>query len=363
MIAFVHGRHRSLTDFGLFLGQWAPIVGTGLAVLGSLYLLLAADLKAVKEEANPNTSMHHCNCSIQEVGIGLSPASSHSVATPGAIDMRLSFSNGGGGTSSEIVPTTSRPAPGQGHQARPSSVADAGSRRKVARALTAVGIYLGTAAPDRFDDSEFKRGKALDFPEIPGEEHRNRALPQIREQYNQCRDADGNVTPVLREQRSRAGSFTGSVASGLGVEGSSTTPRAVSPQSPQSPHPPSPFPSPTTLGRPHASTLPNERTSFELQNLPSSSCAGLTGGRLRQRRDTLEVPSLVYHSPTRNSLSASSVTSIVTTPKGQSSPAIVVSSDPDTSSPVHTLFLNPPTPPSPSEPQPRPPTAASRPSS
>jgi hypothetical protein len=362
VIAFVRGRHRSLTDFVLFVGQWAPIVGTGLAVLASLYLLLAADPEAVKEEANPNVSMHHCNCSMQEVGIGLFRASSHSDDTPGATDMRRSFSNSGGGTSSEIVPTTSRPAPGQGHQVKRSWTADAANRRKVAKALTAIGNYLGTAAHDQFDDSEFKRGKAVDFPEIPGEEHRNSALPQIRERYNQSRDADGNVTPVLRERPSRAGSFTGSVASGLGIEGSSTTPRAASPQSPQSPHSPSAFSSPTTPRRPHASTLPAERTSFELQNPPSSSSAGPTRGRLRQRGDTLEVPSPVHYGPTRNNPSAPSVTSIVTIPESQSSPAIVVSSDPDTSSPALTLVSNPPAPPSPSEPLPTPLTAASPPS-
>jgi hypothetical protein len=328
-------------------------------VLGSLYLLLAADLETVKEEANPNASMHHCNCSMREVGIGVSTGSSHSVTIPGATDMRHSFSNGGRGTSSEIVPTASRPAPGQGHQAKRPWTADAGNRRKVAKALIAIGNYLGTAAHDRFDDSEFKRGKALDFPEIPGEEHRNRALPRIREQYNQCRDEDGNVTPVLREQRSRAGSFTDSIASGLGVEGSSTTPRAAPPQSPQSPHSPSPSPSPTTPRRPHTSTLLAERTSFEPQNPPSSSSASSTGGRLRQRRDTLEVPSPVHHSPTRNNPSASSITSIVTISEGQSSPAIVVSSDPDSSSPAHTPVFNPPAPPSPSEPLLTPPTAAS----
>lgn len=36
---------------------------------------------------------------------------------------------------------------------------------------------------DDFDDADFKRGKALDFPEIPGEESRNRNLEKIRAQY------------------------------------------------------------------------------------------------------------------------------------------------------------------------------------
>ena len=349
MIPFVRGHHRSLTDFLLFVGQWAPIVGTGLAVLGSLYLLLAADLEAAKE-ASPNASMHHRNGSMQEVGRALSTASSHSVATPDATDMRRSFSNGDRGASIEVLPTTSQSAPEQGHHAKQSGMADAGNRRRVAETLTAIGNYLGTAAPDRFDDSEFKHGKALDFPEIPGEEHRNRALHQIREQYNHSRDAEGNVTPMLREQSSRAGSFTGSVASGLGVEGSSITPRAASPQPPQSPHSPSLFPSPTTPRRPHANTFPVERGSFELQNPLLSSSTGSAGDRLRQRRNTLEVPSPVHHSPTWNSPSASSITPIVTVPEGRSSPAIMVSSDPDTFSPAHIPVFNPPPPPSPYEP-------------
>lgn len=216
MITFVRDHHRLLTDFVLFVGQWAPISGATLVVL---VVLLAADLETVTEEANPNASMHHCNCAMHKGGTGLFAASSHPVATPGATDMRRSSSNSIGETSSEIVPTTSRPGPGQGHK-----VKRAGGRLGVAKALIAVGNYLSTPAQDQFNDSEFKRGKALDFPEVPGEEQRNQKLPQIREQYNQSRDADGNVTPVLRGSHSRAGSFTGTFSSRIGVEGSSTMP-------------------------------------------------------------------------------------------------------------------------------------------
>ena len=105
---------------------------------------------------------------------------------------------------------------------------DLGSRRKVAMALTRMGNFFGTAPREWFDDSEFKRGKALDFPEIPGEEHRNADLPQIREQYNQPRDSEGNVTPMLHDHRSRASSLNRSVASGRAGdsgEGSSTPPK------------------------------------------------------------------------------------------------------------------------------------------
>lgn len=335
----MHGRQTSLTDFAPFAGQWAPIVGTGLAVLGSLYVLFAADAvdpEMVKEEANSNSSMHHCSCSMHDVGINhIETASSQSVAPLGATDMPQSHSNGDGGTPSEIVPTPTRSTTGQGHQAKRFGTTDAGNRRKVAKALTAVGSYLGTAAQDRFDVSDFKRGKALDYPELPGEEHRNPDLPQIRREYNQYRDADGNATPEPRPP-SRAGSFIGSVGSRVSIEGSTTTPREASHHSPQSPHEPS---------------------SFELSSPPSSSI-GSTGGMLRQRRDTLEVPSPTHHNPTRNNVSAFSTIPFVTIPKDRSPPIITVSSDPDTSSPTHAPDLNTPEPLSSSEPLPPPPPAA-----
>jgi hypothetical protein len=291
--------------------------------------------------------MHHCNCAMHKGGTGLFAASSHPVATPGATDMRRSSSNSIGETSSEIVPTTSRPGPGQGHK-----VKRAGGRRRVAKALIAVGNYLSTPTQGQFNNSEFKHRKAH-FPEVPGEEYRNQMLPQIRERYNQSRDADGNVTPVLRGSHSRAGSFTGTFSSGIGVEGRSTTPTVASF--------PSPFAPPPIPRRSHAATLPAEQPSFKLQNFPSSSCA--TGGRLRQRGDSLEVLSQVHHSPTRNNPSASAINSIVNIPEGQSSPATVISSDPGTSSSAHTPVSNPPASSSPSEPLPTPSTPASPPSS
>lgn len=242
------------------IGQWAPIVGTGLAVLGSLYLLLAAGLadSEEEEEAKPNISQihaHHCNCSMREVSRGRSRTSSHSIHIPSATDMR---------TSHEIVPTTT-------WTSRRSGISDAGNRRKVAKALSTIGNYLGNPSEDRFDDSEFKRGKAIDFPEIPGEDYRNSALPQIREQFNPDRDQDGRVTPGVSRQRSRTGSFN----SRLNTEGRSST------------------------------------------------------ERMPARRDTLEVPS-PHHRPTWDSATASFIT---TTSNLPSSPTAVVSSGLNRSNP------------------------------
>lgn len=258
----------------------------------------------------------------------LSAASSHSVATSGA--MSRSPSNLGEGNSSEIRPTTSRHIAGRVYQSK-----DEGNRRKVAKALTAIGDYFTTAAPNRFDDSEFKLGKALNFPELPGEENRNPALPQIREQYNHGRDLSGNVTP------SRAGSFIGSIACGLEDEGSSTMPRTASPRSSLSP--------PVTPRKPQTSMLPAERTLlFDLQNPPPSSCDGSTGVSPRQRRDTLEVPAPAHHGSSRNNSANSSTMPAVAMTEGQRSPSIVVSSDTDSSSSDYTPGLNPPAPLSPS---------------
>ena len=257
---------------------------------------------------------------MQEVGIGAFTVSPHAIGTPDATDVRTSISN-------ELRATASETAPGPVHQAKRSSTTDMGKRRKVTRTLTAIGNYLGNPAHDWYDDSEFKHGPALNYPEIPGEEHRNPELARKREQWN--------VTPLLREQRSRAGSFHSTAASGLDVEGSPSTPRAASP-----------FPSPTRADILRVSTLPTEPSSFERQNPASSPSTGSNGDMLQPRRATLEVPSPAHFNPTRNQSYASSISSIVITPSGQTVPTIVTSSDNYTSSPVQTPVSNLPTPPS-----------------
>lgn len=375
MIIFVHS--LPIADS---VGQWAPIVGTGLAAVGSLYLLVAADLEELRGEANENASMRHCNCShhhyqgdeqdlgvqyqmgtdyspssrgarsihtdvvenlpqdpmgMQEVSAGQRPPSSHSAATPGANHTCPRLSDGGEESSSEMVQTTTRITLDHGYQAQRSFTTDfgygrkdVGNRRKVAKTLTKIGNYLGTAAHDQLE-SEFKHGKALDFPEIPGEEHRNPALPQIRERYNpivtpavndppsragsfinsvasrHSGEYSSAVTPAYNGSPSRAGSFINSVASRHSGEHDSTvTPRAASPRSPQSLPSPLLFRS-TTSHRPHANALPAGQTSFEPRNPPSSQSAGSTEDRIRPRRDTLEVPSPVHHSFMRNNTSPS----------------------------------------------------------
>jgi hypothetical protein len=334
VIALVHGCYRLLTEFVLFTGQWAPIVGAGLAVLGSLYLRVASDLDeaAERDKPTPNPSMRLGNSSTPEVGTGPETASVHSAVTAAvSVDIRPSFSNSrrGNSTELEMVPTVTEHAGDQGPQIQRSwTTHGTGSRAKITTGLTAIAKYLGTAAPDQFDDSEFRHGRALEWPEIPGEPGRNGALHQTKEKYNHNHNLNGSVTPINMERRSRAGSFTGSTASGFGIEGSSTSPRTASPL------------------RPRASTLSVKPIPFDAQDSRASSSPGPAGRRPQQRRDTLEVPAPVHHSVPRNDQPCSPIVSM---PQGPSSPAIVVSSDDMTSSPTNTLSLNFPTSPPPSE--------------
>ncbi|KAL1647045.1 hypothetical protein SLS58_002815 [Diplodia intermedia] len=205
------------------IGQWAPIVGTGLAAIGSLYLLLAKD---VKQESGSDASTHDDNASSQHV--------TRPPSRP--VDIR--------------PPSSDEPPPTNGR--RHSQATVEGHRRKVTRALMALGNYFGTVDYSTFDDSEFRRGDASEYPQVPGEENRNPALPRIKLQYGSHQDGGGSVAPTPREQRSRAGS----ISSRLGAERGSAT----SPQRPDV----------------HIGT--------------SSSCAGSAGDALM-----LEVPPQVHH--------------------------------------------------------------------
>ncbi|KAI0837940.1 hypothetical protein F5Y06DRAFT_269416 [Hypoxylon sp. FL0890] len=338
---------------------WAPVVGTGLAALGSLYVLLAVDFAAVEEEAKSKVAIHHCNCShhhfgseqhlsprvtpgvssprgstnaeagnggtyafpeqdmresplMRDIGSGLFVGSSHSITAPGAAHVRSSSSNSRRGNSTDIALPANRPLTN-----------DIGGRRKVAKLLWTVGNYFGTAARDRFDDSEFKHGKAIDFPEIPAEEQRNPDLPQIREIYNQHREEE-NLSSALSLRQTRPGSFNGSIASRYSVEGSPPMSRAISAPHTQSPTSRSPSPLPTSLGVRHASTLPVGQRPPDFQNPGSPSTVESARGRTRKRSNTLEVPGPIHRSSSGSTQPGSPATPTTIT-NSQDPPSILIS--------------------------------------
>ena len=269
------------------IGQWAPIVGAGFAIFGSLYRFLTAD------DREDNSAACKCTChNVEGTKRQSIPATHNESTSPGT--------------------TTTTPEPAHTHPPRRESD-DIGNRRGINRFLIRLATTLSIAAHDRLTDYDFQIGRAQDFPEIPAEAQRNGTLQQIRDQYNPRRDSNGNLT------LSRVGS-TMSMASWRDGERSSTTSQGISPRSSRAStrsRSPSPFPpSSRQGGRP---------ASEECHDGPDPPA------QPRRRRDTLEVPH--QHGSTRRSPSGSSVsTAGVAIPGGQGSPAIVISTGDEISS-------------------------------
>ncbi|KAI5861096.1 hypothetical protein GGS23DRAFT_578756 [Durotheca rogersii] len=358
------------TELMTSIGQWAPLVGTGLAALGSLYLLVV-DLEMTREGAtqtepvccacsNHNFSGDQCSgllisaqaaCSVSSeegrnafenafdsppldprnpsalngVYGGALSGSCDSIVPPDAVHLPPSLSSHGG-VPAETDSFTSQPKP-----------KDPGNRRKVAKVLRKVSDYFGTAKLHQFDDSEFKHGKAVDFPEVPGEEQRNPDLPQIREQYNTHREDESSARSIIKRSP-RSDSFTGSVSSRFSAESGLLMTRAISAESLPPPHSRSSSSAPSTAGITRSDTLPPVHGPAE-QHDP-------TRGQPRQRRDTLEVPVLDFHSSSRASSSSSPLTTVTAIANGQGSPAIVIISpdaETDADADAEPLTLNPAT--------------------
>ncbi|KAL4954720.1 hypothetical protein BDW69DRAFT_136941 [Aspergillus filifer] len=278
------------------IGQWAPIVGAGFAILGSLYLYVTGD--------DP-TAATACKCSCHDQNCSTSkeqPSPTSGTDQPAAAEMSA----------------TASPEPS--HVSPPRrETEDVGNRRGINRVLTRLATHISIAAHDRLHDYEFKQGPALDFPEIPAEGLRSEILPHIREMYNPKRDSNGNLT------LSRTGSNL-STASGREVGRSSSTSRGTSRSSrhPARSRSPSPLPS--------SSRAPDDpRGSCDRQSDLSIAFSDPPTIQPRQRTNTLEVPPHHGSNSMRCSPSISSSVSGLnfTIPGNQASPTIVVSADGD----------------------------------
>ncbi|KAI0477261.1 hypothetical protein GGR56DRAFT_398945 [Xylariaceae sp. FL0804] len=303
------------------VGQWAPVVGTALAALGSLYVLIATELKKAETEEEPdvpNTHAHSCNCSLNYYpSIHVDDGSIHGsdIENPLRIISHGSSRHSREGGSVTHVESAARSLPG--HLTQTPTNVDRGNRHKFAKMLTSIGDYVGTAAADRFDDSEFRRGRAVDWPLIPGEEERNPELRRIQQLYNPRRDIEGNATP----RPSRPASFIGTPPE----EAPTTPPRDGSPGSPTSNRSPISLP-PHVVTR--SITLPGRQTPSQPQTSPPIPMLEYHRRRMAPRRDTLEVPSPMYHGPPRSSPPVSPPVSppgVANLAEGSSSPAIYVS--------------------------------------
>ncbi|KAK1830901.1 hypothetical protein QBC39DRAFT_100959 [Podospora conica] len=278
------------------VGQWAPIVASALAACGSLYMLLAEDIDATNSEATPDSISHHPrgrSTHARHLSASPTPPEMSQIRVPGGVRER--------GECLSAVDSGSSTTPWTGVLGlnRRASGADAGNRRKVAQALTTLSNAFGTASSDRYNDSEFKQGPALDFPEIPGEPYRNRDLSQIREQYN--KRVDGISTPG---RRSRASSRNRSTASARRAPLTTHNSGSF-------------FLSPPTSARPPLQVATAD---------PDHGISPPTESRAATGADCLAVPSPAHLAPPPTSPTTPSPP-VVKIPGSPSSPRVVVSFD------------------------------------
>jgi hypothetical protein len=183
----------------------------------------------------------------------------------------------------------------------PPQLIDNKHRNTIARSLHQISEYLGMPAANPLG-SGFLEGRALEFPTVPAEEYRNSQLAQTQDKYTSSRQ-QGDHHELSR---------VNSVSSIRTSEGGPTN-REASPSRPPGP-------------RSRSNTAPVEpnESSFEL----NGTATGMV------RRETLQVPNQPgpVHTRPRNS-SASSATSPTTILDTQGSPKIVVSAEPEETSP------------------------------
>ncbi|KAI1366434.1 hypothetical protein F5Y08DRAFT_132443 [Xylaria arbuscula] len=314
------------------VGQWANLVATALVVLGSLFYVKAQPTVNEKEDivsthsqdqrsVGPRPSIQ-CNGDHESIHCE-SPAAVSYAESPQRLDScsihqdipMTARSDDQRDDANELESVTMHTANG------PVSFSISNKHRnKVAAFLNQVGDYLGTPAPDRYDNSVFQEGKA-EFPEIPGERGRVPDFENLRDWYrssHQQQEDNGNIMPGL----SRVGSSTSMRPPDDGNWDRGRSPSRAPPRSPS-----------------RSSTTPVIQTDYSpLEQLSRITTSPVAGPPSRIRRDTLEVPHRPrpVHIRPRNS-SASSTQSPTTIVNAQGSPKIVVSPEPeDTSAVSHT---------------------------
>ncbi|KFY45697.1 hypothetical protein V494_00823 [Pseudogymnoascus sp. VKM F-4513 (FW-928)] len=263
------------------IGQWAPIAGTVLAVLGSLYLRLTGGALEERELDPPRDdpvssprSVTSMDTDVRSLGDCVqrgNAARESSEPDTRPMDMARSYSSPG--------ERSTRPRMDRLARSTTTSTYDAGSRRAVAKAILKFSA-IADPAPNRFDDTPFQHGPAAGWPVLPGEAERNPKLGLIIERFNHSRDVDGSVVPP---RPSRAASFT----SNASIR----------------------HPSPSPSRSPRDGSFPFERTSSELPSVTTPPAA-----QVRPRGNTLEVP-VVQHG----------LQTSTPRPDGPSSPTIVIS--------------------------------------
>ncbi|KAJ5747831.1 uncharacterized protein N7511_009527 [Penicillium nucicola] len=187
------------------IGQWAPIVGTGLAVFGSLYLLISADIDA-EENDDPNTPFETQSQSQpqpqhpQMIITTTTCAKCQSCAL--SSDTETNDSRRNSRTTEpqppDTDPSTSPPNRTSTVQTTQTAQTDLGNRRKVARFFNALSTAITTKTASQSAKSGFTADERTAYPTTPGENLRNPKLAEDISIYNKY--------PPSMDGRSRAGS-------------------------------------------------------------------------------------------------------------------------------------------------------------
>jgi hypothetical protein len=145
----------------IYLGQWAPIVGTGIAMAGSLVVYLTSTSADPETDGIDSGSISNssCHCSVRPETHNSNHNRTKSTALTHVNTQRSMAST---------VP------------------ADKGGRRKVAQFMHKVGDYMGTPGQSRFDNPSYRRDYH-NYPTIPGQEFRDAGLTNTERLYSSGR--------------------------------------------------------------------------------------------------------------------------------------------------------------------------------
>ncbi|RFN46060.1 hypothetical protein FIE12Z_9661 [Fusarium flagelliforme] len=192
------------------IGQWAPVTGTAMAMVGSLYLLLARHA----EEAGDPYKPHHCNCphchidnsarqsQVSHHGSMSSLNSRHTGPTISVTDTH---------PTSQLSPNLDTPPPRSSLQRDPSidghpsinHPARNPYRQKVEKAFFKFGDILGTPAHDFITEPQNRDPSHVDLPMVPGERFRNERVSAVEREQDQHQEHESEVASI----RTRSDSF------------------------------------------------------------------------------------------------------------------------------------------------------------
>ncbi|KAI0531829.1 hypothetical protein GGR58DRAFT_214446 [Xylaria digitata] len=311
------------------VGQWANVVATALVVLGSLFYVENQRDANGREGASSNRSHGSTTprgrLSLQsnrdhESIHGESPETAPRIITASAMDngrirhddpIKAQSDDQREVVELETVPTNTT------YEPVPLSISNK-HRNKVANLLNQFGEYLGTPAPDRYDNTVFREGQT-EFPEIPGEAGRVAGFEELRDWYRNTHqlENDGGIVPVL----SKVNSF-----SSMRISEAGPVDRSASPS--RSPS--------------RSNTTPVEQNRDAALELSRVTTSPVTSSGPRPRRDTLEVPNRPrpVHTRPRNSSSTTRPPTAIL--NAGDSPQIVVSAEPEETSPTTPTRNTPP---------------------